>query len=294
VTDREVKRSHVADSTARAITDDGAFRVIVARTTDTVRGITHAQEAVGRAAGVLGDLVTATVLFRETMAPNLRVQGILRDRGGLGSLVADSAPGGATRGLLQPAPKDQKKLSAAQADVLLQMMRTLPSGHINQGIIKMENSSEVTKGMMAYMKESEQVDTMLAVATVLDENGHVRAAGGYMVQLLPELGRAPLAIMAERLEEFRSIGHLLSDDFTPAWLRDELLYGMPFSALDESEVSFSCWCSEARLLGALATLDTAEIQSMIDDARPIEITCDYCRKDYAIPPARLRGLLKEN
>jgi molecular chaperone Hsp33 len=174
------------------------------------------------------------------------------------------------------------------------MMRTLPSGHVNQGIVKMEHAGDVTKGMMAYMKDSEQVDTMLAVASVLDEDGRVRAAGGYMVQLLPELGRGPLAIMAERLEEFRSIDHLLSDDFTPTSLRDELLYGMPFTALDESEVSFGCWCSEARLLGALATLDTGEIQSMIDDARPIEITCDYCRKDYAIPPARLRGLLKEN
>jgi molecular chaperone Hsp33 len=144
------------------------------------------------------------------------------------------------------------------------------------------------------MHESEQVDTMLSVATILDDDGNVTAAGGYMVQLLPEVGRGPLAIMAERLEDFRNIEHLLTLDFTPEFLRDELLYGMPFTPLDTTKLSFSCWCSENRLLGAIATLNRAEIQSMIDDGAPIEITCDYCLKDYAIQPARLRGLLREN
>lgn len=293
VKDREMKPAGLPDKTVRAITDDGAFRVIVARTTDTVRGITAAQNATGEAARILGDLVTATVLFRETMAPNLRVQGILRDRAGLGTLVADSAPEGHTRGLLQSVSSG-KVATGTRADVLLQMMRTLPNGHVNQGVVKMENAHDVTLGMMAYMRDSEQVDTMLAVASVLDDSGRVRASGGYMVQLLPEVGRGPLAIMTERLEDFRSIDHLLNDEFTPEWLRDELLYGMPFTALDESPVGFHCWCSEARLLGALATLDTKEIQSMINDARPIEITCDYCTRDYAIPPARLQGLLRQN
>ena len=73
------------DSVLRAITDDGAFRVIVARTTDTVQNVLKAQGAQGPTARHLGDLVTGAVLFRETMAPNLRVQGILKGSGGSGS-----------------------------------------------------------------------------------------------------------------------------------------------------------------------------------------------------------------
>ena len=70
------------DSVLRAITDDGAFRVIVARTTDTVQHVLSAQGAQGNTGKNLGDLVTGAVLFRETMAPNLRVQGILKGSGG--------------------------------------------------------------------------------------------------------------------------------------------------------------------------------------------------------------------
>ena len=50
------------DSCIRAITDDGSFRVMVARTTSTVRGILAAQNVQGETARNLGDLVTATVL----------------------------------------------------------------------------------------------------------------------------------------------------------------------------------------------------------------------------------------
>jgi molecular chaperone Hsp33 len=135
---------------------------------------------------------------------------------------------------------------------------------------------------------------MLAVSTIMGSDGEIVAAGGYMVQLLPEVGRGPLEVMAARLEDFKTIEHLLNPDFTPEWLRDELLYGMPFTVLDTTELSFSCWCSENRLLGALATLPKHEIQSMIDDAKPLEITCDYCLKDYSIQPARLSGLLRQN
>ena len=51
------------DSVLRAITDDGAFRVIVARTTDTIQRVLDAQGAQGVTARHLGDLVTGAVLF---------------------------------------------------------------------------------------------------------------------------------------------------------------------------------------------------------------------------------------
>src|SRR5690606_20665013 len=92
------------DVVLRAITNDGAFRVMVARTTCMVREAIERQAAVGESARAFGDLLTATVLFRETMAPQLRVQGVLRGAGGSGTLVADSQAGGSTRGLVQLRP----------------------------------------------------------------------------------------------------------------------------------------------------------------------------------------------
>jgi molecular chaperone Hsp33 len=281
----------ITDSAVRAITEDGAFRIMVVRTTDTVREICRLQEADGLTARNLADLVTATVLIRETMAPGFRVQGILRAVGNRGTLIADSAPAGNTRGLVQL--KDEQPVLVENGAVI-QMMRTLMNGSVHQGFVEVPSGGGITQAIMAYMMESEQVDTMLAVGTVLGDDGCVLHAGGYMVQLLPEVGRGPLAIMTERLEDFRTIEHLLDANFTPEWLRDELLYRMPFAALDKTPVQASCWCSESRLLGALSTLDRSEVEAMIADGTPLEIRCDYCVKQYLIAPARLTGLLGQS
>jgi len=279
------------DSCLRAITDDGSFRVMVARTTQTVRDVAEAQGARGTTAQNLGDLLTATVLFRETMSPGLRVQGILRCADRRGTLVADSAPEGRTRGLVQGSKDGPIR---ATEGALLQMMRTLHNGSINQGVVRVPPSGKMSEAMMAYMRESEQVDTMLAMATTISEDGTVLEAGGYMVQLLPEVGRAPLAIMAERLEDFRTIHHLLTPGFSADVLLSEILYGMSFTRLDETRVAFSCWCSTERLLAAIATLRPSEIRTMVEDGSPVQSTCDYCGKEYAIQTSQLAGLLQQN
>ncbi|HEY3236441.1 MAG TPA: Hsp33 family molecular chaperone HslO, partial [Polyangiaceae bacterium] len=155
------------DSVLRAITDDGAFRVITARTTETVRAAVSAQQASGRTARHFGDLITAAILFRETMAPQLRVQGIIRGARGRGSLVADSHPSGKTRGLIQ-LPKDASEIDVGPGAVL-QLMRTLPSGRISQGIVQVPESGSISEALMVYMQVSEQVVSMLALATLMGE-----------------------------------------------------------------------------------------------------------------------------
>lgn len=276
------------DTVLRAITDDGAFRVITTRTTNTVKGAIAAQNGSGPTARHFADLLTASVLFRETMAPQLRVQGIIK-RAGTGSLVADSHPSGMTRGLIQLAPGTD---AFEMADnTVLQLMRTLPSGRINQGFVRVGAEGGISHAFMEYMQVSEQVDTMLAVDSVFDD-GQVVAAGGYMVQLLPEVGRGPLMIMTERLRDFESIAPQLRDaSFSPTWLLDQLLYGMPFTRLEESDVDFDCWCDELRVMSALASLGRATVEELVSDGEVLHMTCDYCGTEYQIAPSQLRGLL---
>jgi redox-regulated HSP33 family molecular chaperone len=33
---------------------------------------------------------------------------------------------------------------------------------------------------------------------------------------------------------------------------------------------------------------------MMDDGELLEITCDYCRTEYRVPPAELQGLLQRS
>ena len=278
------------DHVLRAMTDDGAFRVITARTTQTVRGVTAAQSATGKNARAFGDLITGAILYRETMAPDLRVQGLLRGSHGTGSLVADSHPSGSTRGLVRVEAGREIEVGAG---AVIQMMRTMPGGTVNQGIVEVPEGG-ISQAIMEYMQTSEQVVSMISLATVLSESG-VQAAGGYIVQLLPEVGRGPLMVMTERLRDFESIDARISaEDFSPEHLLDELLDGMPFTRLDDSRVGFDCWCDEVRVVSALSTLGRNDIEYLLEDGEVLEIDCAYCKREYRIAPARLQGLLEQS
>jgi molecular chaperone Hsp33 len=279
-----------SDHVLRAMTDDGSFRVIAATTTAMVEGAIAAQSARGATARWFGELLTGAVLYRETMAPQLRVQAILM--GASGRLVADSHPDGGTRGLVTLPASAGGQLQLGPA-ALLQVMRSLPNGALHQGVVSVASAGGISGAFMAYLQTSEQVVSMAAVGCVLDGEARVAAAGGYLLQLLPEVREGPLALMTERLRDFEDIDGLLATTAAePAALVAELFYGMPFTPLARNPLSFQCRCSHSRLVASLATLARADIAEMVGDARPLDITCDYCGKAYNINPEQLRGLLE--
>lgn len=280
------------DSVLRAMTDDGGFRVITASTTQTVQKAVQVQHARGADARSFGELITGAVLYRETMAPSLRVQCILKAVDGRGQIVADSLPSGGARGLVQ-LPKGVDEVRIRKGSIL-EMMRTLPRGDLHRGVVEVPESGLISDGLMVYMQESEQVTSMISVGVSMDGD-EIVAAGGYIVQLLPELEESMLAIMTERLTDFRHIDELFHGAAsTPERLMEELLYGMPYTKLEESGVQFECKCNEVRVMTTLATLPRSDIEELMADGSDIEMTCDYCGTQYTVAPEKLRGLLQHS
>jgi len=278
------------DRVVRAMTDDGGFRVITTRTADTVRAAAAAQGVTGDIALRFGELLTGAVLYRETMAPQLRVQAILQGADGKGQLVADSDPGGGARGLVR-APKGGSELVLSGG--LLQMMRTMPRGDLHRGVVEVPAGGGISSALMSYLQASEQVVSMVSVGCRAGADGSIADAGGYIVQLLPELDDHLLMLMTERLEDFRSVEELFDGAAaTPEELLSELLYGIPYTLLEESDVRFECTCSQVRVLGSLGTLGRTDIEDLMRDGTDLEMSCDYCGQEYRVSPEQLRGMLE--
>jgi molecular chaperone Hsp33 len=278
------------DSVMRAMTNDGAFRVVAARTTDTARSVIGAQKLTGDIAHDMADLVTAAVLYRETMAPSLRVQCIVRFEGGAGQLIADSHPDGWNRGLLQSPTGETPDMRRDRAT--LEMMRTLPSSNLHRGIVEVPESGNLSEAFMRYMQLSEQIVSMISLGSAVEDDN--ATAGGFLVQLLPEATEAEAAMetMTKRLEGFVEIRERLQrSDGSPAGLIEQLFEGMPFTWLHSSDIRFGCHCSELRVMTALSMLDRSEIQELVDEGEPLSIGCDYCGASYTVEIAQLRGLL---
>jgi molecular chaperone Hsp33 len=282
------------DSVMRAMTNDGAFRIVAARTTDTTQSVVAAQNLNGPVAHDLADLVTTAVLYRETMAPTLRVQCIVRLEDGAGQLVAESHPDGSTRGLLQPGSGD------AQPDIrhtraTLEMMRTLPNSELHRGVVEMPEGGNLSDAFMRYMQLSEQIVSMISLGSVVE--GENPTAGGFVVQVLPEAAEAKTAMetMTRRLEDFVEIrDRLQKSDGSPSQLIEQIFEGMPFTWLQSSDIHFGCQCSEVRVMTTLSVLQRSEVQELVDAGEPLSIGCDYCGASYTVEIAQLQGLLSSS
>ena len=286
-----VSRSGENDHVLRALTNDGSFRVITARTTQTVQAAIRAQDVSGPSAEHFANLLTGAVIIRETMAPNMRVQVALRGAEQRGSLLADAHPGGLTRGLVNLGAEAAHEVQAGP-DAMIQVSRTFPSGALHQGVVRIPRDGGLSAGFMSYMASSEQVVSMIAVGCKMKATGEVEAAGGYIVQLLPEVGEEPLRNMIPRLEKFKDIANLLSEiDAAPDKLLEELLHGSEYTKLDNTPVFFGCLCSPVRVVMSLATLGRDDIDELVKNRRSVDVTCDYCGTEYAVGPEQLKPLL---
>lgn len=277
-----------ADRAVTVITNDGAFRVLAARTTSTARGVVAAQSPAAGTLAHLSDLCTATILVRLTMAPAHRVQGLLRGARTHGTMVADAYPDGGTRGLLR-AKGNQIELGG---DALMQVMRSMPNGRSHEGIVSVGAEHGVSGALMSYMLESEQVTCAAGVGTVVVD-GELRMAGGWLVQVLPECSEPPLAVMYERLRtDFADTAAVLAKlDADPMKLVQEICWGMEHTQTQDHALDYRCRCSAERVLASLATVGHDELTDMVEKGEPLFISCDYCSKPYEISAESLRGLL---
>ncbi len=280
--------SEQTDRAIRAMTDDGAFRVIAVRMTDTVAEAIRVQGATGTDAVLFGELMTANVLTRETMSPAHRTQASIRDGYG-GQLFVDSHPGGLTRGVRTPPNKGEHL--KVDAGSLLKCVRVLYSGELHESITPMSASGDVSEAFMVYMQASEQIASFIRVACVT-EAGQVRACGSFIVQLLPDVTSDPLDAITRRLEGIGNFGvDLRAADADPEVLLTSLLSSFEYTLLETTPVHFGCLCDATRLLSAVASLGREEVREIIESGSPLEISCDYCTTAYELSPHQLQGLL---
>jgi molecular chaperone Hsp33 len=271
------------DHVVRAMTMDGAFRVIAAVTTDTARGALSAQSADGDTALRLAELMTAAVLVRETTNPGRRVQVLWRDESGA-ALVADAMPDGTNRGMVNPGEKSPVETAGAH---VLQVNYTLPRGGLHQGMVAVEEGDDVATALMRYMHESEQTVSMAAVTALPGSDG-VRVAGGYLVQLLPEATREAIAEMTDHLGNLPPLARMLEHGAKDARaLAGALLAAFEHQELASSPLSFGCTCSEERVILGILGLPAPDVDELLSGGT-LEVRCDACGAEYQIEPDRLR------
>lgn len=284
----------MTDSTAplnmfRAMSNDGAFRIISINATALVRQIFKWQQPPASVEDDFAQLLMGTVLVRETMSPGQRVQATLKIHGGT-SLMADAQPGGVTRGLISN--KDAADSFELGPTTALAVTRVLFNNELHQGVVSTRAEDGVEGAISDYFQQSEQVASVVRFAVVRGDDGEIRHVGGFVLQLLPEVTTEVLAPMTRRLDfmpAFEDLFDMFDGDAARViqWVMEDIEY----EVLAKDSVIAQCPCSEQRVVAAMTTLGRDELEDIVNSGEIMEILCDYCQTVYRIGSQQLKPLL---
>src|SRR5699024_879634 len=118
------------------------------------------------------------------------------------------------------------------------------------------------------------------------------AAGGFIIQLMPDASEEVITALENKINNFRSISSLIREGKSPEAILELLFEDAKLRILATSPVNFECQRSHDRLLRAINGLGEDEIRAMIEEDHGGDARCHFCNEVYKVSEEELRSLLK--
>lgn len=287
------------DYIVRATAAEGAVRVLAAVTTQMVREAQGVHGLFPVASAALGRTMTAAALMSTSLKGSkdtLTIQ--IKGEGPLGGIVVVSDAKANVRGYVYNPEVDLPLNSYGKLDVAGAIG---PNGYLNVikdlglkepyvGYVDLV-SGEIAEDLTYYFAHSEQVPSVVALGVLVNPDGSVAGAGGYIVQLMPDAGEAIIDYLEEKLCEVPSISAMLAEGKTPEDVLDILLGEKGLKIAERQRCRYQCNCSRERMERNMLSLGRQEIQEIIEDQKGAELQCHFCNTKYQFTEEDLLQLM---
>ena len=281
----------------RMISVDGTLTIMAVDSTDMINRMEQIHQTSAVTSAALGRLLTAASMMGAVLkgadnSVTLRING----DGPAGSVIAVSDYSGNVRGyvsnpVVEIPLNDKGKLDVAGAvgtNGTLTVMKDLGMKEPYIGQIPIV-SGEIAEDITSYYATSEQTPTVCALGVLVNPDLSIKAAGGFMIQLLPTAMDDTIDMVEECIKGIPSVTQMLTDGMTPEEICRSVLKLFRLDMLDSSSPEYKCNCSKERVTKALLTLSKDDLKEMAGD--PVtEISCHFCDKKYRFTPAEILKL----
>ncbi len=154
------------------------------------------------------------------------------------------------------------------------------------GIVVLE-SGEIAEDIARYLLESEQIPSVIALGVLLDGDGAVASAAGFLAQALPGATEEEIAVLEENAGGLPNPSVLARHGLDPDGLCKRLLEGVGHRELHRQPVAFHCDCSRERAKRGALLLPVEELRELEAQGEQVEVRCAFCTDVFEIEPAEL-------
>ena len=285
----------------RAMTRDGYVKAVAVTTKDIVERARQMHKTLPTATAALGRLLSAASMMgnmQKVEDGSITLQ--LKGGGPLGTVLAVSDAEGNVRGYVQHPQvslmeKYRGKLDVGGAvgtDGMLTVIRDLRMKEPYVGSVELV-TGEVAEDLTSYFVQSEQTPTACALGVLVDVDQSVRAAGGYIIQLLPGAPEATIDRIEAGIQKAGAVTTMLDGGMSAQKVLETVMEGLDLEILETSPVEYRCYCSRDRVTSTLISLGREELRQIVEDGETIHIECQFCDTIYDFKPDEISEILKE-
>lgn len=289
------------DYIVRCSTNDGSVRAFCATTKNLVNEAQKMHKLYPVATAALGRLLTAAsmmgaMLKSEDDLLTLQITG----NGPLGRVLATSDCHSNVKGYVGNPLVDIPKNAQGKLDVgaaigkegFLTVIRDfgLKEPYIGKTPLV---TGEIGDDLTSYFAVSEQVPSVVGLGVLVDVDLSVKAAGGFIIQVMPDASEEVICRLEENIKNVTSVTKMLDDNMSPEEILKVVLDGIDFTINETLDTKYYCNCSKERVEKVLVSVGEEELLDIIENDKKAQLTCHFCDKVYDFDESELRNLLKK-
>jgi len=284
----------------RAVAGDDFIKICVIEGRDIVERARQIHKLSPTATAALGRTLCAVsmmgnMLKEEKGSITARING----GGILGGMTAVSDSQGNVRGYAVNPAADLPLRSDGKLDVggivgtdgLLTISRDIGLKEPYIGSTKLL-TGEIGDDFAAYYAESEQIGAACGLGVLVDTDLTVRAAGGFIVQLLPGAPDEMIEKIEDNIFMMDQLTTILDEDGIEEVI-NQVLKGFEPRILDEEPVEYRCYCSRERVADAIASIGVEALAEIVESGEETKVGCQFCDEEYVFSPEELKNMLDE-
>lgn len=284
------------DYLVKATGFDGKVRAYAINSTEMVKEAQERHDTWATASAALGRTMTITTMMGAMLKGDDSITVKVEGNGPAGAIIADGNARGEIRGYVKNPHVDfdlnrYGKLDVARAvgnEGTVSVTKDVGLKDFFTGEVPII-SGEISEDFTYYFANSEQIPSAVAAGVLVNPDHTIKAAGGFIVQVMPGTDEDMITRLEEQIQSFPAISSLIQEGKTPQQVLD-ILFGEEVKILETLPVEFQCKCSKERVARAIVGLGKEEIQEMIDEDHGAEATCHFCNQKYQFTEAELESL----
>ena len=290
----------MADRIVRAISTDGMVQAAAICSRDLTERARQIHKTLPVATAALGRTLAAASMMGNALnsdGASLTLQ--FKGGGPLGTVLAVSDNEGNVRGYVTnphvdiPLRKDGKLDvgTAVGHEGTLTVIKDLHMKEPYVGTIDLLGG-EIAEDVAGYFVESEQIPTACALGVLVDRDQSVKAAGGYLIQLMPGAAEDTIAKVEGGIMAAGAVSAILEKNDDPEAMLRTVMSDFDLKILETCPVEYRCYCSRERVERALISLGRAELEQMLSEQGGCQLTCQFCDAVYEFTAEDIQRLLK--